>query len=251
VQLQPNDVGLLVTLGLALLSARLFRLAWRTRRLPELLVALYFLAAPLGISLSIRIPRFAPERAEALRATVNALYTVGGVALLLFAWCVFHPRALWARALAWGGSLALCAVWAVELSLGAYSSDSSFWTRLPAFASYLWVFVESLRYHGLLRRRERLDLVDPVVANRFLLFAIWTGSVVAITVLGAAAGIAGELREGGFRDENSFGSPAVLAVTRLIALPMAIAIWLTFLAPARYHAWLRRRSELRRARVPA
>ena len=67
-QLQPTDVGLLITLAMALLSARLFRLAWRTRQLPELLVAIYFLAAPLGISISIRIHRFDPQHAEALRA---------------------------------------------------------------------------------------------------------------------------------------------------------------------------------------
>jgi hypothetical protein len=251
VQLEPNDLGLAVTLGLALLSLRLFRLAARTRRLPELLVAIYFLAAPIGISLSIRIPRFAPEHAELLRAAVAGLYTVGGVALMLFAWCVFHPHALWAKALAWGGSLAISAVWAVELAAGIYATDSSFWTRLPTFSSYLWVFLESLRYHRMLRRRERLGLVDPVVANRFLLFAIWTGSVVAITFLGAVAGIAAEWSQGGFREEDSFGSPAVLAVTRLIALPMGVAIWLTFLAPAGYHDWLRRRAAIRREAAPA
>ena len=56
-QFDRSDVGLLVTLGLIVLSARLLRLFLRTRRLPELLVAIYFLVAPLGISLSIRVTR--------------------------------------------------------------------------------------------------------------------------------------------------------------------------------------------------
>ena len=46
----------------------------------------------------------------------------------------------------------------------------------------------------------------------------------------------------GFREENSFRHPAVLGLTRLLALPIAVSLWLTFLAPARYHAWLRRRA---------
>jgi hypothetical protein len=31
----------------------------------------------------------------------------------------------------------------------------------------------------------------------------------------------------------------VLGVTRILAVPIAVAIFLTFFAPARYHAWLR------------
>jgi hypothetical protein len=30
----------------------------------------------------------------------------------------------------------------------------------------------------------------------------------------------------------------------VLAVPIAASIWLTFLAPERYHAWLRRRSPL-------
>jgi hypothetical protein len=237
-QLQATDLGLLVTLAMALLSARLLRLAIRTRRLPELLVGIYFLAAPLAISVSIRITRFDPQHAEALRALVAGLFGVGGIALLLFAWCVFHPRAGWAKALAWGGSAAIAALWAAELRSGGFAANASFWGRFLPYASYLWVFVESLRYWRLLRRRLRIGLADPVVVNRFLLFAIWTGCVVAITILGIGSAILA----GGFREENSFGSPVVLGITRLLTLPIGLSIWLTFLAPRRYHTWIERRS---------
>jgi hypothetical protein len=242
-QLDRSDLGLLVTLGMALLSLRLLRVFWRTRRLPELLVAIYFLAAPIGISVSIRIPRFDPQYAAALRATAAALFSVGGAAFLLFAWCVFRPQERWAKALAWGGSAGLAAAWAAGVATGAFAQDSSLWLRLPPYLSYVWVFVESLRYHLLLRRRERLGLADPVLVNRFLLFATFTGGVVVITVLGVASALAGS----GFREENSFANPAVLAATRVIALPIAVSLWLTFLAPARYQAWLRRRAALRAA----
>jgi hypothetical protein len=237
----PTDLGLAIPILLSGLSFRLFRLAWRTRRLPELLVGIYFLAVPFGISLSIRVDRFAPEHAAAARATANALFTAGGVAMLLFAWSVFRPDARPARWLAWGGSAALVALWALGLPLGAYAADVSFLLLLPAYASYGWVFGESLRYYRLLRRRERLGLADPVIVNRFLLFAIWTGAIVAITLLGVAGTFA-QLVRGTFHDGGALGDPVVLGVARLLSLPIAVSLWLIFLAPARYHAWLRARA---------
>jgi hypothetical protein len=238
----PQDLGLLVPVLMAGLSLRLFRLALRTRRLPEALVGSYFLLAPFAISLAIRVDRFAPEHAAWARAGANALFTLGGVALLLFAWLVFRRDSAWARLLAFGGSFALLAVWAAGFPLGSYAAGSSFFLLLPAYASYLWVFLESLHYYVLLRRRRRIGLADPVVTNRFLLFAIWTGGVVAITLLGLIGALV-QLAHGSFRDGGGLGDPVLLAVTRLLSLPIAVSIWLTFLAPQRYHAWLRRSSE--------
>jgi len=238
----PQDLGLLVPLVMSLLSLRLFRLASRTRQLPEVLVGIYFLLVPFAISLAIRVERFGPEQAPWVRAGANALFTLGGVALLIFTWHVFRRNAGWARALAWGGSACVVAVWAAGIPAGAYRTGSSFFLLVPVYVSYLWVFFESLRYHALLRRRLRLGLADPVVTNRFLLFAIWTGGVVAITLLGLLGALA-QIQAGTFRDGGGLGDPLLLAITRLISLPIAISIWLTFLAPARCHAWLRRSAE--------
>jgi hypothetical protein len=239
----PADVGLLVPVVMSLLSLRLFRLARRTRRLPELLVGLYFLLVPFAISLSIRVDRFDPGDAWAVRAAANALFTTGGVALLLFAWCVFRPDARWARWLAWGGSTAIVASWALAFPFGVYDSDYSLFLLMPVYASYLWVFFESLRYYLLMRRRERLGLTDPVLVNRFLLFAIWTGGVGAITLMGVGGSLL-QVARGTFHDGGGLANPVILGATRVIAVPIAVSIFLTFLAPARYHAWLR-------AKVPA
>jgi hypothetical protein len=235
----PQDIGLVVPIVLSLLSLRLFRLASRTRQLPEALVGSYFLLVPFAISLAIRVERFSPEQAPWVRAGSHALFTLGGIALLLFTWHVFRRNAAWARTLAWGGSACLVAVWAAGIPMGVYRTGSSFFLLLPVYASYLWVFLESLRYYALLRRRQRLGLADPVVTNRFLLFAIWTGGVVAITLLGLIGALV-QLQAGTVRDGGGLGDPVLLAITRLITLPIAVSIWLTFLAPARYHAWLRR-----------
>jgi len=234
----PADIGLLVPILMSMLSLRLFRLAARTRRLPELLVGAYFVVVPFAISLAIRVERFDPGDAAAVRATSNALFTLGGVALLLFAWCVFRRDAFWAKALALAGSAGLAAVWVAGFPAGAYQDGSSYFLLLPAYVSYFWVFFESLRYYGLLRRRQRLGLADPVLTNRFLLFAIWTGSVAVITVLGmVSAGV--QLAHGSTPEGAGLANPLVLGLTRLLAVPIALSIWLTFLAPSRYHAWLR------------
>jgi hypothetical protein len=242
----PTDLGLAIPVALSALSLRLFRLAWRTRRLPELLVGVYFLCVPFGISLSIRVDRFAPEHAAAARTIAHALFTVGGVAMLLFAWSVFRPDSRPARALAWGGSLALVAVWAGGIPVGAYEVDSSYMLLIPSFLPYGWVFGESLRYYLLLRRRERLALADPVLVNRFLLFAVWTGGVLAIALINTV-GTLGQAWYGSFHDGGALRDPLVLGVTRLLSLPIAVSLWLVFLAPARYHTWLRARAEAAQA----
>lgn len=237
----PADLGLLVPVVFWALSVRLFRAANRSRALPELLVGIYFLLVPVGISLSIRVGRFHPDAAWIVRAAANLLFTAGGVALTLFAWSVFRRDVRWARLLAFGGSAAVVLGWAVAIPLGIYASDLSLFLLLPVYVSYVWVFAESLRYFLALRRRQRLGLADPVLVNRFLLFAIWTGSVGAITLLGVCGSIV-QVARGTFHDGGGLGDPLILLVTRVLAVPIAVSIFLTFLAPARYHAWLRTRT---------
>ena len=237
----PADLGLLVPVVMSLLSLRLFRLARRSQRLPELLVGLYFLLVPFGISLSIRVDRFDPAVAWLVRATSNAIFTAGGVTLLLFAWMVFRPDSRGAWWLAWGGSTFIVASWLLAIPLRIYESDKSLLLLFPVYASYLWVFFESLRYFLLMRPRKRLGLADPVLMNRFLLFAIWTGGVGVITLLGVTGSLV-QLANGTFRDGGALSDPLVLGITRIVAVPIAVSIFLTFLAPARYHAWLRARS---------
>jgi hypothetical protein len=238
----PADFGLIVPVVMTMLSLRLFRLASRSGRLPELLVGLYFLLVPFGISLSIRVGRFDPEAAWIVRAAANALFTAGGVSLLLFAWTVFRPDSRWAWWLAWGGSSFVVASWLLAIPLRLYESELSMLLLLPVYASYLWVFFESLRYFLMLRRRARLGLTEPVLMNRFLLFAIWTGGVGVITLMGVSVSLA-QYAHGTFHDGGGLAHPVVLGVTRLLAVPIAVSIFLTFLAPARYHAWLRARAE--------
>ena len=41
----------------------------------------------------------------------------------------------------------------------------------------VWAHLECLLYYRTMRRRQRLGLADPVLANRFLLWSLWTGAI--------------------------------------------------------------------------
>jgi hypothetical protein len=240
VSLQPNDLGLLVTLAMAGLSVRLFRTAWRMKSLPELLVGIHFLFAPIAISLSIRVARFDPAQTEVVRATISGCLAIATSSLLWFGWRVFRPDAPIAKLAAWCGTLLFAGNWVHDLMSGAFATNSGAAQRMLMFIPYLWVFAESLHYHRLMRRRLRLGLADAVTTNRFLLFAIWTGGVVAIVSLGLIAAALAQLGGEGFNEEKLFSNPIVLTLTRLISLPIAVSIWLTFFPPAGYRRWLDR-----------
>jgi hypothetical protein len=242
VQLQPNDLGLLITLAMAGLSARLFRVAWRMRSLPELLVGVHFLLAPIAISLSIRVARFDPAHAEAVRATISAFFAISSSSLLLFGWRVFRPGLAVAKAVAQGGVLLFAGIWAFELANGVYATSSRLGLRTLSFTPYLWVFAESFYYHRRMRRRLRLGLADAVTTNRFLLFAIWTGGVVAITLLGLIGAALTQLGGAGIHEQELFSNATILTLTRILTLPVAVSIWLSFFPPARYCGWLERRA---------
>jgi hypothetical protein len=211
------------------------------RSLPELLVGIHFLLAPIAISLSIRVGRFDPAHAEAVRAALWACFAVACSSLLLFGWRVFRRNLLLAKVGACGGVLVFAAIWLNDLATGAFAETTGFGLRTLIFTPYLWVFAESLAYHLRMRRRLRLGLADPVTTNRFLLFAIWTGGVVAVALLGMLGAALARLG-GGLGGQELFSNAAILTLTRLCSLPIAISIWLTFFAPTRYCAWLERRA---------
>jgi hypothetical protein len=102
-------------------------------------------------------------------------------------------------------------------------------TPLLAMASYLWTSAEAFRYAALLRRRAAVGLGDPVVANRFLLW----GCVGVFSSLSLLPSIVRQLQ----------GSATIEPLTQLLAavagLACSISLYLAFLPPKAYVAWLR------------
>lgn len=238
---QIEDLGLLISAALIALGVRLLRIARRNHSAPELLIGLYLLLSPSATSLVLRIPRFAPAWHPTLHVVAFFGYAFAALALAGFAWRVFRPHAVWAKAL-----VALVTVYFLgmcgALALGAIPPDAttgSLGSRIPLFVTYMWLFTECLLHHRLLVRRLRIGLADPVVANRFLLFAVWSGVLALLpgVMLMAATLVTSEA--------GDTRSPFFALLVRITGFGIYGAIWLSFLPPRAYTRWLRRRHERR------
>lgn len=171
-------------------GVRMLRLARRTGSLPERLLgaglcSLTFVTLPcIFLGLGLRVGPLWLQQG----LYVAGLVPVVGFAMCIYGFtaCVFRSGSRLARALvvASGGLSALgvagtawsrIAVWEADRVVGGPWNP----ILIGTFAlGLLWTGAESLRYHRMLRRRLRLGLVDPVVCNRFGLWAL--GNLVAV-----------------------------------------------------------------------
>jgi hypothetical protein len=111
------------------------------------------------------------------------------------------------------------------------------WSQLGVLArglAFLWAAIESFRYFGLLRRRLRVGLADPVLVNRFLLWGIATSTAFGIYALALV-----NLLESSTHDVAAgvFG-PTWALLTSVLGITSGVCTWLAFLAPTPYRRWL-------------
>ena len=232
----------LVSLALLGLGGRLLRLARRTGKAPERWLGLAFACAGASAWL---LPLAASEGLAAAHAQRIALAAqvglTGAVALLaVFTWRAFRPDSRRAAALA---ALVIAANAGACLALVASgaalpSGPLGLVAVLARCAALVWLFGESTRYAARMRRRLALGLADPVVANRFLLWSIWTGALAAIPLFVLV------LRATGALEPPAPGAPlpaaarAALAVLAAGGGLAAAAGWLAFFPPAAYRRWI-------------
>lgn len=221
-------------------GVRLVRLSMRTKQLPELLIGIGVLGiGPVGFGLSVA----AQQLDDGTLAT--GLLMLGGLAVavgvsskLIFNWRVYHPASPGVRLLALAGIAAVVGCW-LHLAARGYASYAVqgpvFYLRSTVqIGALLWGSGEALRYWGLMTRRARLGLGDPVVANRFLLWGIGAGAAGVGSLIGVVAQIVtGVLRT---------GSDWVLASSSMHGLAAAVAMWLAFMPPQRYLRFVRERA---------
>lgn len=227
----------------AVVGGRLFVLWWRTRRLPELLIATALwcsgcLGFALGMISRLMVQHHPAARVAAASFALGAEY-VGALAVLVFAWRVFHPRARWAAALAALIAAALVAAVAAEVLSGQYLrySDglaiSGPWVPLGLAAralAPLWMAIECWRYRALLQRRLRLGLAEPAVAHRF---ALW-GTASAATGAGYALSVVHRAVFGTGLQAHVWALDTVSA----LALVSAVGVALAFFPPSSYRRWV-------------
>ena len=160
---------------------------------------------------------------------VHLCRAVSTGAIVVMVWRVFAPGRVWSSTLS--GILllgfALVVVGEVrEMRPPATTNHPLYWLWTGLMAvSYCWTSWESLRYHAMLKRRMRLGLADPVVANRMLLWGVASGCIAIQTPVILASIVLG--------GEDHIASWALVVVSVFSCLAAA-TVWLAFFPPASY-----------------
>jgi hypothetical protein len=233
-------------------GVRLLSLARRTREMPELLMGIGVLGiGPVGFGFMVGA-QFTADRSLELQSVLQAIgmfaVALGALAKYTFNWRVYHPNSKLA------GAVVLCAgsfLFVSTLHVGFVSGFAPSTELTPEaltrsalqIGCLLWGSMESLRYWTKMRRRLQLGLADPVVTNRFLMWAIGAGAA----GMGTAVGTVAQLVTG----KTSMSVGWVMASSSAHGLVAAIAIALAFIPPTAYRQWIQRRSLARSAAMAA
>jgi len=160
-----------------------------------------------------------------------------------FTWKTFRPHSRW-------GAIAVVAIAALQGcalagSLHALAAAdpgvpstraATGWLvllRLPGLANFCWTAVEAFVQWRMARRRLAVGLGDPVVANRF---ALWCVIGVFLALNNA---VSTYLQSRGM---GPVAHPVGASAVAVAAVVSATLMWLVFLTPERYHAWILERA---------
>ena len=219
-----------------LVGLRLVLLARRTRELPEFAIGTA-LALMGGVSYPLTaIARLAPSLSDDVRFALFLisllLSWIGTVLLALFNMRVFRPEEAWARVLVAALAIAMVASFALQsfspgLRVATFRNEG---LGLRLFMGELaiplaWGTYESLRYWELLRKRVRLGLADPVVADRMRLWGIAEFAACVINVSTTVAAL--------FGIDFAVASVGAFVIAPLGTLA-AVSTWFAFIPPAAY-----------------
>lgn len=226
----------------ATVGIRLLLLAHRTRQLPECSVGVaLLLIGGIGYPLAILAGTpgaVAPATGVGMLAVSTVIIDAGFIAIVLFTWSVFRRNDTWARLLF--GLLAVgYSGHAVGTLIGSASlaSPSELMTLPVTYVgqalnsvAFSWTAFEAYRYWWMLRKRAAIGLGDPVVTNRFLLWAISaTASVLTNAISWWVV----------FQGIDFFEHAGIQAAIGLVSVISCTGQYLAFLPPKAYLARLR------------
>jgi hypothetical protein len=220
-------------------SLRLIRLSRRTRERPEMLLGLYFCLSG-AYYIGFNLPSlFGLDPSSGMGEwMLEMVYVLGVFPYLFFVRTVFRPAVTWARALVWICSIQLLVGTAMGALDGtnAYSLDNPWF--LTQWAGYTlpcaWMCWEATLSHLGAKKRARLGLCAPVIANRYLLLALFGGFQVmaCLADLSYAADISNN-------QAASLVSEALLGGAEIASVAV---LWLAFFPPPFYTDWITRRA---------
>ena len=230
-----------------IIGIRLITLSRRTKRVPERSLGLGIMLTAgfgYGILMFAMIGRQAAGGSDAAPAFFSWLLALGwishnaGVVFILdFVRRVFRPEERWARILEFTMGLVLWGGWIAYVVGGGLESNSpgrTYWIMFSVIGTYpLWTAIESIRYWKMMRKRVSLGLADPLVANRFLLWAIAAITTFASIWLVEAPTFLGFER---FSPEAAHVTAISMLCTSSLGIATICSYWLTFFPPGWYSA---------------
>jgi hypothetical protein len=231
---------LLAGIFFVIAAVPLLRLAHRTRQVPERILGFTFLL--MGASYLFYESPYAldDESLVVPFAMVGRLFwDAAVVTTAAFTRVVFHRNERWAGVLVRGIVVLLFAGLAVSAHHGDFEGmapigNPGFWLEwVGQVIPFIWVAVDSLIEYSRARRRARIGLAEPLVSNRYLLFAGFGLAQFATLVLLVPMYIGFETDNGAFSDS------ADRLIGSLEMLTIAI-IWLAFFPPRFYRSWIER-----------
>ena len=220
-------------------GVRLLRLGLRTREHPELMLSAYFAGTGIWYLITyspyyLRFDSLSPQ------ADIAAywIFVIGVFPYLFFIRRVFRPNAAWAS-----GMVVVCGVFLVlggahlivESPLVETLDNPWFIVMWLGYAvPAMWMGWEAKLAHRSARKRARIGLCDPVVANRYLLLA-WFGCFQTLAVL---VGLYWAYDKD-VNQATSLFADALLGGTEIAGVSM---LWLAFFPPAFYRNWIAARA---------
>jgi hypothetical protein len=218
-------------------GVRLVTLAAHTRQAPELLIGLGVLGiGPVGFGLQTLAGLVSGyELAETLAIAGACATAIGIWAKLTFNWLVYRRESRAALNATGILAIAVAAQLLAQPMLGSFVEAGE---NIPLTAArgalqsiaLAWGSAEAFAYWGRLRKRARLGLADPVLVNRFLMWAISA----AAAGLGTAIGVTASVVSGA----GPLQLPSIVASSSAHGFVAAVGMWLAFAPPRAYVAWL-------------
>jgi hypothetical protein len=233
-------IGWILWAALGAIGLRLLLQARRIRALPELLVGLYFLGGtvighgPILVFLSLpELKETAPDVVYWINVVSRFGISTAPMILGLFAWRVFRPQDR--RAAIAAVTIALVAVVTACIGVGSPSAELAqkqplvYWLAvLSSATAYTWCSLEAFVNYRSGRKRVALGLSDPIVINRFLLWAIWSGVCVVLS----SANVAGVFASGGTLKGLALTVVSIVYLTGGVV--NLVVVWLIFVPPRFY-----------------
>jgi Kef-type K+ transport system membrane component KefB len=220
-------------------SYRLTRLSRRTGERPELLLGLYFAFSGLYY-LGYNIPSVlgVDPWPPAIEIAIEWVYIVGVLPYLFFIRLVFRPDDAWAGWVVGACSAFLLVGIAMQTAAGRVDlglDDPWFLLEWVGYTTpCVWMGWEAMLYRRGAKKRARIGLCPPIVANRYLLLALFGG----FQTLACVADLYWA-HDKKFSEAVSMISDALLGGAEIASVTL---LWLAFFPPRIYENWITRRA---------